>query len=56
MAAVGLLAFARAALPVATQLLPLYRTGFSKHQFAQNVFSDLENTLRRAQPGLGAPR
>ena len=31
MAEVGLLPFARVALQVATQVLPLYRTRFSKH-------------------------
>ena len=35
MAEVGLLPFARVALQVATQVLPLYRTRFSKHQFTQ---------------------
>ena len=35
MAEVGLLPFARVALPVATQVLPPYRTRFSKHQFTQ---------------------
>src|SRR5229473_6801371 len=35
MAEVGLLPFARVALEVATQVLPLYRTRFSKHQFTQ---------------------
>ncbi len=32
---VGLLPFARVALHVATQVLPPYRTRFSKHQFTQ---------------------
>jgi hypothetical protein len=35
MAEVGLLPIARVALPVATQVLPPYRTRFSKHQFTQ---------------------
>ena len=35
MAEVGLLPFARVALQVATQVLPPYRTRFSKHQFTQ---------------------
>ena len=35
MAEVGLLPFARVALEVATQVLPPYRTRFSKHQFTQ---------------------
>jgi hypothetical protein len=35
MAEVGLLSFARVALQVATQVLPPYRTRFSKHQFTQ---------------------
>src|SRR5260221_4898052 len=35
MAEVGLLPFARVALEVATQVLPSYRTRFSKHQFTQ---------------------
>jgi hypothetical protein len=35
MAEVGLLPFARVALQVATQVLPRYRTRFSKHQFTQ---------------------
>src|SRR5260221_11190888 len=35
MAEVGLLPFARGALEVATQVLPPYRTRFSKHQFTQ---------------------
>src|SRR3989442_3962891 len=35
MAEVGLLPFARVALQVATQVLPTYRTRFSKHQFTQ---------------------
>jgi hypothetical protein len=35
MAEVGLLPFARVALRVATQVLPPYRTRFSKHQFTQ---------------------
>jgi len=35
MAEVGLLPFARVALKVATQVLPPYRTRFSKHQFTQ---------------------
>ena len=35
MAEVGLLPMARVALQVATQVLPPYRTGFSKHQFTQ---------------------
>src|SRR5260370_40876873 len=34
-AEVGLLPFARVALEVATQVLPPYRTRFSKHQFTQ---------------------
>jgi len=33
MAEVGLLPIARVALQVATQVLPPYRTRFSKHQF-----------------------
>src|SRR5260370_14848454 len=36
MAEVGLLPFARVALEVATQVLPPYRTRFSKHQFTQS--------------------
>jgi hypothetical protein len=35
MAEVGLLPFARVALEVATQVLPPYRTRYSKHQFTQ---------------------
>ena len=35
MAAVGLLPVARTALPVATAVLPPYRSRFSKHQFTQ---------------------
>src|SRR2546425_8900756 len=35
MAEVGLLPFARVALQVATQVLPPYRTRFSKHPFTQ---------------------
>src|SRR6266852_2415391 len=35
MAEVGVLPFARVALQVATQVLPPYRTRFSKHQFTQ---------------------
>src|SRR5258708_27369623 len=35
MAEVGLLPFARVALEVATQVLPPYRTRFSKHQLTQ---------------------
>src|SRR5260370_14928557 len=35
MGEVGLLSFARVALQVATQVLPPYRTRFSKHQFTQ---------------------
>ncbi len=35
MAEVGLLPFARVALQVATQVLPPYRSRFSKHQFTQ---------------------
>jgi len=35
MAEVGLLPVAHVALQVATQVLPLYRTRFSKHQFTQ---------------------
>ena len=35
MAEVGPLPFARVALQVATQVLPPYRTRFSKHQFTQ---------------------
>jgi hypothetical protein len=35
MAEVGLLPFARVALEMATQVLPPYRTRFSKHQFTQ---------------------
>ena len=35
MAEVGLLPMARVALQVATQVLPPYRTRFSKHQFTQ---------------------
>ena len=35
MAEIGLLPFARVALQVATQVLPSYRTRFSKHQFTQ---------------------
>ena len=35
MAEVGLLPIARVALQVATQVLPPYRTRFSKHQFTQ---------------------
>src|SRR5260221_2053408 len=35
MAEGGLLPFARVALQVATQVLPPYRTRFSKHQFTQ---------------------
>src|SRR3989441_44700 len=35
MAEIGLLPFARVALQVATQVLPPYRTRFSKHQFTQ---------------------
>src|SRR5258708_40327216 len=35
MADVGLLPFARVALEVATQVVPPYRTRFSKHQFTQ---------------------
>src|SRR5712692_9904214 len=35
MAEVGLLPFARVALQVATQVLPRYRTRFSKQQFTQ---------------------
>ena len=35
MAEVGLLPFARVALEVAMQVLPPYRTRFSKHQFTQ---------------------
>src|SRR5258708_23119225 len=36
MAEVGLLPLARVALEVATQVLPPYRTRFSKHQFTQS--------------------
>jgi len=35
MAEVGLRPFARVALQVATQVLPSYRTRFSKHPFTQ---------------------
>jgi hypothetical protein len=35
MAEVGLLPIAGVALQVATQVLPFYRTRFSKHQFTQ---------------------
>jgi len=62
MAEVGLLPFARVALEVATQVLPPYRTRFSKHQFTQPqllavlclmryedwTFREAENALARA--------
>ncbi len=63
MAEVGLLPFARMALEMATQVLPPYRTRFSKHQFTQPqllavlllmryedwTFREAENRLREHQ-------
>jgi hypothetical protein len=64
MAEVGLLPFARVALQVATQVLPPYRTRFSKHQFTQppllavlclmryedGTFREAETRLREHHP------
>src|SRR5690242_15807019 len=60
MAEVGLLPFARVALQVATQVLPPYRTRFSKHQFTQPQLLAIlclmryeDWTLREAEVRLG---
>ncbi len=46
MAEVGLLPFARVALQVATRVLPLYRSRFSKHQFTQPQLSAMLCLMR----------
>jgi hypothetical protein len=47
MAEVGLLPMARVARQVATQVLPPYRTRFSKHQFTQPPLLAVPDALRR---------
>src|SRR5713101_4344990 len=63
MAEVGLLPFARVALQVATRVLPLYRTRFSKHQFTQPQLLAIlclmryeDWTFREAEVRLGEHR
>ena len=48
MAEVGLLVFARAALGIAEEALPAYRSTFSKHRFTQPQLLDEPGALVRA--------